>query len=182
MLCELTSYLHIYETHMSPALNESSAVWRFEHGDVIKICSRIIFKFYMGLSRMLSYYCQVRRRWEENRRKYRAFLLLGFGGSWQQQSTGCRKLLRSPNSGSPIALPTRRTSLLCEGGMGGWKGCESTYPFMVNSSSHQIVYYTCSGIVQMVVQPVIVMTVNVLGHWKRESEGSIKVSWFEAWA
>ena len=54
MLRELISYLHIYETHMSPALNESLAVWRFEHGDVIKICGRIIFKFYMGLSHMLS--------------------------------------------------------------------------------------------------------------------------------
>ena len=56
MLRELISYLHIYETHMSPALNESAAVWRFEHGDVIKICGKIIFKFYMRLSHMLSDY------------------------------------------------------------------------------------------------------------------------------
>ena len=43
MLYELISYLHIYETHMSLALNESSAVWRFEHIDTIKICGGIIF-------------------------------------------------------------------------------------------------------------------------------------------
>ena len=33
--------------HMSPTLNESSAVWRFKHGNVIKIYSGII---YMGQS------------------------------------------------------------------------------------------------------------------------------------
>ena len=56
MLCELISYLNIYKTHMSPALNESSAVRHFEHSDVIKICGRIIFDFYMGLPNMLSDY------------------------------------------------------------------------------------------------------------------------------
>ena len=48
MLCELISYLHIYKTHMSLTLNESSAVWRFEHIDAIKICGGIIFLLRMA--------------------------------------------------------------------------------------------------------------------------------------
>ena len=50
MLREIINHLHIYETHMSSALNESLAVWRFKHGNVIKTHGRIIFDFYMGLS------------------------------------------------------------------------------------------------------------------------------------
>ena len=34
---------------MSPALNRSSAIWRFEGSDAIKICDGITFDFYMGL-------------------------------------------------------------------------------------------------------------------------------------
>ena len=34
---------------MSPALNESSAIRRFKHGDAIEIDDGITFDFYMGL-------------------------------------------------------------------------------------------------------------------------------------
>ena len=34
---------------MSPALNNSSAIQRFEGSEVIKICNGITFDFYMGL-------------------------------------------------------------------------------------------------------------------------------------
>ena len=40
---------------MSPALNRSSAIWRFEYSNAIKICSGIIFDFYMGLSHVCQY-------------------------------------------------------------------------------------------------------------------------------
>ena len=43
----------IYEARMSPALNGSSAIWRFEHSDAIEICNRIIFDFYTGLPHMV---------------------------------------------------------------------------------------------------------------------------------
>ena len=39
---------------MSPALNGSSALQRFERSDAIKIRNRIMFDFYPGLSHMLS--------------------------------------------------------------------------------------------------------------------------------
>ena len=37
---------------MSPALNRSSVIWHFEHGDAIKICNGII-DFYMGLPHII---------------------------------------------------------------------------------------------------------------------------------
>ena len=39
-----------YKTHVSPALNRSSATWRFEGSDAIEIRDRITFDFYMGPS------------------------------------------------------------------------------------------------------------------------------------
>ena len=38
-----------YEVRMSPALNESSAIWCFEGSDVIEIRDGITFDFYTGL-------------------------------------------------------------------------------------------------------------------------------------
>ena len=38
---------------MSPTLNESSAIRRFEPSDTIKICNRMFFDFYTGLPQIL---------------------------------------------------------------------------------------------------------------------------------
>ena len=46
------SYSYIHEAHMSPALNGSSAIWRFKHSNVIEIHGGITFDFYMGLPHM----------------------------------------------------------------------------------------------------------------------------------
>ena len=45
-----------------PPVNGSSAVWHFEHGEVIKICDETIFGFYMGLSHVVSE--STKRKWE----------------------------------------------------------------------------------------------------------------------
>ena len=45
---------YIYEAHMSPALNRSSAIRRFEGNDAIEIRDGITFDFYMGLPHMHS--------------------------------------------------------------------------------------------------------------------------------
>ena len=50
MLHRLVSYLRIYEARMSPALNGSSAIRRFERSDAIEIRNGITFDFYTGLS------------------------------------------------------------------------------------------------------------------------------------
>ena len=42
----------IYEAHMSPALNRSSAIWCFERSNAIEIHDGITFDFYMGLPYM----------------------------------------------------------------------------------------------------------------------------------
>ena len=42
----------IYEVHMSPTFNGSSALRHFEHGDVIEIRDGITFDFYTGLPHM----------------------------------------------------------------------------------------------------------------------------------
>ena len=42
----------IYGARMSPTLNGSSAIKRFKHSDVIKICDGITFDFYTGLPHM----------------------------------------------------------------------------------------------------------------------------------
>ena len=38
---------------MSPTRNSSTVLQHFENGNVIKICNRIMFNFYMGLPHML---------------------------------------------------------------------------------------------------------------------------------
>ena len=47
--CRLIRHSCIYEVHMSPALNRSSAIWRFERSNVIEIHGGITFDFYTGL-------------------------------------------------------------------------------------------------------------------------------------
>ena len=37
---------------MSPTLNRSTALQRFEHGNAVEICNRIMFDFYPGLPHM----------------------------------------------------------------------------------------------------------------------------------
>ena len=41
--------INIYKAHMSPALNGSSAIRRFEGSDAIEIRNGITFDFYTGL-------------------------------------------------------------------------------------------------------------------------------------
>ena len=48
-LRRLFRYSCIYEARMSPTLNGSSAIRRFEHSDTIEIRDGITFDFYMGL-------------------------------------------------------------------------------------------------------------------------------------
>ena len=48
-------YSYIYEARMSPALNGSSVVRRFEGNDVIEICDGITFNFYTGLPHICIY-------------------------------------------------------------------------------------------------------------------------------
>ena len=40
---------HVYTAHINPALNGSSVLERFECSNVIEICNRIMFDFYLGL-------------------------------------------------------------------------------------------------------------------------------------
>ena len=49
MLRRLVSYSCSYEARMSPALNGSSAIRRFERSDAIDIRDGITFDFYTGL-------------------------------------------------------------------------------------------------------------------------------------
>ena len=49
MLGKLINTYHVYTVHMSFALNGSSALERFKHGNVIEIRNRIMFNFYPGL-------------------------------------------------------------------------------------------------------------------------------------
>ena len=49
MLRKLIRYSCIYEASMSPTLNRSSAIRRFERSDAIEIRYRITFDFYTGL-------------------------------------------------------------------------------------------------------------------------------------
>ena len=49
-LCRFLRYSCIYKVHTSPALDGSSAIWRFKHSDVIEIRNGIILDFYTGLS------------------------------------------------------------------------------------------------------------------------------------
>ena len=43
----------IYTACLSPALNGSSEIRRFERGDTIEICNGIIFDFYTGLPHII---------------------------------------------------------------------------------------------------------------------------------
>ena len=44
---------------MSPALNRSSAIRRFEHGNAIEIRDGITFDFYTGLPHVVLFTCQT---------------------------------------------------------------------------------------------------------------------------
>ena len=48
-LSKLINTCHIYTAHMSPVLNGSFALQRFERSNAIKICNGIMFDFYPGL-------------------------------------------------------------------------------------------------------------------------------------
>ena len=48
-LGKLINTYHVYTACMSPALNGSSALERFEHSNAIKIRNGIMFDFYPGL-------------------------------------------------------------------------------------------------------------------------------------
>ena len=52
MLYRLIRYSYIYEVHMSPALNRSSAMQHFKGSNAIEICDGITFDFYTGLPHM----------------------------------------------------------------------------------------------------------------------------------
>jgi len=52
MLQDFCNLLYLFEVHMNPTLNRSSAVCRFGYGDVIEVCNGIIFYFYMRLSQL----------------------------------------------------------------------------------------------------------------------------------
>ena len=52
-LSRFIRYSCIYETRMSPTLNGSSAIRRFERSDAIEIHDGITFDFYTGLPHML---------------------------------------------------------------------------------------------------------------------------------
>ena len=43
MHCQCLNTLHVYAVHMSPALNGSSALQRFEGGNAIEICYEIMY-------------------------------------------------------------------------------------------------------------------------------------------
>ena len=48
-LCKRGKYPWVYPAHMNPALNGSSVLECFEHGNVMEICNGIMFDFYPGL-------------------------------------------------------------------------------------------------------------------------------------
>ena len=48
-LCKLMNTYHVYTACVSPALNGSSALQRFERGNAIEIRNRIMFDFYLIL-------------------------------------------------------------------------------------------------------------------------------------
>ena len=50
---------HVYTVRMSPALNGSSAVERFKHGNAIELCNRIMFDFYPGLPHLCILYVYI---------------------------------------------------------------------------------------------------------------------------
>ena len=56
----LCRYSCIYVAHMSPSLNRSSLIRRFEGSDAIKICNRITSDFYTGLPHIcLWWVCEI---------------------------------------------------------------------------------------------------------------------------
>ena len=52
MLGKLINTCHIYTARMSPVLNGSTALQRFERSKAIEIQNRIMFNFYPGLPHM----------------------------------------------------------------------------------------------------------------------------------
>ena len=60
-LGKLINTCHVYTARMSPALNGSSALQRFERSNAIEIRNGIMFDFYPGLPHMLLHimYCSV---------------------------------------------------------------------------------------------------------------------------
>ena len=52
-LGKLMNTYHVHTALMSPALNGSSALEHFEHGNAIEIRNGIMFDFYPGLLHML---------------------------------------------------------------------------------------------------------------------------------
>ena len=57
MLCRLVSYLCIYKVCMSPALNGSSVIRRFEHSNATEIRDGKTFDFYTRLPQLLQLTC-----------------------------------------------------------------------------------------------------------------------------
>ena len=49
VVCDLATPLR-----MSPALNESTALQRFERGNAVEICNGILFDFYPGLAHIVA--------------------------------------------------------------------------------------------------------------------------------
>ena len=48
MLHRLIRYSCIFAVHMSPGLNRSFVLQRFEHSNMVELCNRIMFDFYLG--------------------------------------------------------------------------------------------------------------------------------------
>ena len=48
-LRRLTRYSCIFAAHMNPALNGSVVIQCFKRGNVVEMCNRIMFDFYLGL-------------------------------------------------------------------------------------------------------------------------------------
>ena len=55
--CALGKLINVYTARMSPALNGSSALQRFECSNAIEIRNRIMFDFYLGLPHVCLYLC-----------------------------------------------------------------------------------------------------------------------------
>ena len=71
---------------MSPALNESSALQRFEHGNAVKIPNEIMFDFYPGLPHIVTLFvtCECNRKDHCCRSRIRRLPLYAIG-----TSSGC---------------------------------------------------------------------------------------------
>ena len=54
-LCRLIRYSYIFTAHMSPTINESFVLQRFERGNAVKLHNGIMFHFYPELPHMVSF-------------------------------------------------------------------------------------------------------------------------------